>query len=78
MQTSIVAIFLLRTSQGRKWLQGAESYGKMWQRGDVIGCMIDMNDKTISTLALLLSASHDASSTLFCEHVLQASLSTAS
>ena len=27
----------------------------MWQRGDVIGCMIDMNDKTISTLALLMS-----------------------
>jgi len=36
--------------QGRKWHQGSEAYGKVWQKGDVIGCMIDMTDKTISKL----------------------------
>ncbi|XP_041353187.1 ryanodine receptor-like isoform X2 [Gigantopelta aegis] len=33
---------------GRKWNLEAESYGKMWQTGDVIGCMLDMHDKTVS------------------------------
>ena len=35
-------------SQGRKWHQGSEAYGKVWQKTDVIGCMLDMTDKTIS------------------------------
>lgn len=34
--------------QGRKWNHGAEPYGKQWRSGDVIGCMLDLNDKTIS------------------------------
>lgn len=51
---------------GRKWHQGAESYGKEWkvewfdfrvvppkiyerfQIGDVVGCFLDLNDRTIS------------------------------
>jgi ryanodine receptor 2 len=33
---------------GRKWHQGSEAYGKVWQKGDVIGCMLDITDKTIS------------------------------
>jgi len=33
---------------GRKWNQGSEQYGKVWQKGDVIGCMLDITDKTIS------------------------------
>ena len=41
---------LLFLMQGRKWHQGSEAYGKVWQKGDVIGCMIDMTDKTISKL----------------------------
>ncbi|XP_048259812.1 ryanodine receptor-like isoform X9 [Haliotis rufescens] len=33
---------------GRKWHEGSEQYGKVWQTGDVIGCLLDMNDKTVS------------------------------
>ncbi|XP_048731868.2 ryanodine receptor-like isoform X6 [Ostrea edulis] len=33
---------------GRKWNHGAEQYGKLWKTGDVIGCMLDLNDKTIT------------------------------
>ncbi|KAL4238125.1 Ryanodine receptor 2 [Mactra antiquata] len=32
----------------RKWNLGAESYGKAWQTGDIVGCMLDLNDKTIT------------------------------
>ncbi|CAH1792824.1 unnamed protein product, partial [Owenia fusiformis] len=32
----------------KKWHQGAESYGKQWQEGDVIGCLLDITDKTIT------------------------------
>ncbi|XP_052827801.1 ryanodine receptor isoform X7 [Octopus bimaculoides] len=32
----------------RKWFQGSEPYGKCWQAGDVIGCMLDLNDKIIT------------------------------
>ncbi|XP_071036526.1 ryanodine receptor [Parasteatoda tepidariorum] len=27
---------------------GTESYGKQWQVGDVVGCLLDLNDRTIS------------------------------
>ncbi|CAI5451931.1 unnamed protein product [Caenorhabditis angaria] len=33
---------------GRKWHQGPESYGKEWKIGDVVGCFLDLNDRTIS------------------------------
>ena len=33
---------------GRKWHQGPEVYGKEWKIGDVIGCFLDLNDRTIS------------------------------
>ena len=29
---------------------GAEAYGKIWNKGDIIGCMLDVPDKTISKL----------------------------
>ncbi|BFZ07812.1 hypothetical protein BsWGS_10847 [Bradybaena similaris] len=32
----------------RKWYNGAEAYGKNWSAGDVIGCMLDLHDFTIS------------------------------
>ncbi|GMR59737.1 hypothetical protein PMAYCL1PPCAC_29932, partial [Pristionchus mayeri] len=32
----------------RKWHQGAETYGKEWKIGDVIGCFLDLNDRTIA------------------------------
>ncbi|KAH3855014.1 hypothetical protein DPMN_097574, partial [Dreissena polymorpha] len=33
---------------GRKWNQGAEFYGKQWKTGDVVGCMLDLSDRTIT------------------------------
>ncbi|KAL3874970.1 hypothetical protein ACJMK2_037916, partial [Sinanodonta woodiana] len=35
-------------SAGRKWHVGAEPYGKVWNEGDVIGCMLDMKDRTVT------------------------------
>ncbi|XP_050406916.2 ryanodine receptor [Patella vulgata] len=32
----------------RKWNHGSDPYGKRWQTGDVIGCLLDLHDKTIS------------------------------
>ncbi|XP_025103910.1 ryanodine receptor-like isoform X4 [Pomacea canaliculata] len=33
----------------RKWHMGNhEAFGKQWQKGDVIGCMLDLHDNTIS------------------------------
>ncbi|XP_053408017.1 ryanodine receptor-like isoform X6 [Mercenaria mercenaria] len=33
---------------GRKWNMGAEFYGKTWKTGDVVGCMLDLHDRTIT------------------------------
>ena len=32
----------------KKWHQGAEQYGREWKAGDVVGCFMDLNDRTIS------------------------------
>jgi ryanodine receptor 2 len=32
----------------KKWHQGAEQYGREWKIGDVVGCFLDLNDRTIS------------------------------
>jgi len=40
--------------QGRKWNMGDEYYGKQWQTGDVVGCMLDLHDKTISKPDILV------------------------
>ncbi|CAK5073642.1 unnamed protein product [Meloidogyne enterolobii] len=32
----------------KKWHQGAEHYGRAWKIGDVVGCFLDLNDRTIS------------------------------
>lgn len=32
----------------KKWNAGPEPYGKRWKAGDVIGCFLDLNDRTIS------------------------------
>ncbi len=31
----------------KKWHIGAEHYGKRWKTGDVVGCFLDLNDRTI-------------------------------
>lgn len=32
----------------KKWHQGAEHYGREWKVGEVVGCFLDLNDRTIS------------------------------
>lgn len=32
----------------KKWHQGAEHYGREWKVGDIVGCFLDLNDRTIS------------------------------
>lgn len=39
------------SSQARKWHHGShEAFGKTLQKGDTIGCMLDLHDKTICEL----------------------------
>lgn len=33
--------------QAQRWHQGNEHYGRSWQAGDVVGCMVDMNEHTM-------------------------------
>lgn len=46
--TETLRMELLQIFQGRKWHQGAEPFGRPWQVGDVVGCLLDLHDKTIS------------------------------
>ena len=34
--------------QAQRWHVGAESFGRSWQAGDVVGCMIDLGESHIS------------------------------
>ena len=38
----------LSLSQARKWHRTSESFGQRWSVGDVIGCLLDIEEKTIS------------------------------
>lgn len=41
-------IFLLDPpSQVQRWHQGNEHFGRAWQTGDVVGCMVDLNERTM-------------------------------
>uniref|UniRef100_A0A6I8PDZ5 Ryanodine receptor 2 n=1 Tax=Ornithorhynchus anatinus TaxID=9258 RepID=A0A6I8PDZ5_ORNAN len=33
--------------KAQRWHQGNEHYGRAWQAGDVVGCMVDMNERTL-------------------------------
>lgn len=33
--------------QAQRWHQGNEHFGRSWQSGDVVGCMVDMNERTM-------------------------------
>ena len=37
----------LSYAQAQKWHIGNESFGRPWQSGDVVGCMIDLIDMNI-------------------------------
>lgn len=40
-------VFLGFSSQGQRWHLGSEPFGRPWQSGDVVGCMIDLTENTI-------------------------------
>lgn len=31
----------------QRWHQGNEHFGRAWQIGDVVGCMVDLNEHTM-------------------------------
>lgn len=40
-------IFNLFFFQGQCWHQGSGFFGRSWQPGDVVGCMINLDDKSM-------------------------------
>ncbi|KAJ7424709.1 hypothetical protein BTVI_05383 [Pitangus sulphuratus] len=39
--------FVFEGSKGQRWHQGSGFFGRSWQPGDVVGCMINLGDKSI-------------------------------
>ncbi|KAJ7417044.1 hypothetical protein WISP_66534 [Willisornis vidua] len=39
--------FVFEGSKGQRWHQGSGFFGRSWQPGDVVGCMINLDDKSI-------------------------------
>ncbi|XP_030130387.4 ryanodine receptor 3 isoform X18 [Taeniopygia guttata] len=39
--------FVFEGSKGQCWHQGSGFFGRSWQSGDVVGCMINLDDKSI-------------------------------
>ncbi|KAM6311510.1 ryanodine receptor 3 [Aegotheles albertisi] len=39
--------FVFEGSKGQRWHQGGGFFGRSWQPGDVVGCMINLDDKSI-------------------------------
>uniref|UniRef100_A0A8D2L723 Ryanodine receptor 3 n=1 Tax=Varanus komodoensis TaxID=61221 RepID=A0A8D2L723_VARKO len=39
--------FVFEGSKGQRWHQGSGFFGRNWQAGDVVGCMINLDDKSI-------------------------------
>lgn len=39
--------FLFVLLQVQRWHQGNEHFGRAWQTGDVVGCMVDLNEHTM-------------------------------
>uniref|UniRef100_A0A8C4VEF0 Ryanodine receptor 3 n=1 Tax=Falco tinnunculus TaxID=100819 RepID=A0A8C4VEF0_FALTI len=39
--------FVFEGSKGQRWHQGSGFFGRTWQPGDVVGCMINLDDKSI-------------------------------
>lgn len=33
--------------QAQRWHQGNEHFGRSWLAGDIVGCMVDLNERTI-------------------------------
>ncbi|KYO28312.1 ryanodine receptor 3 isoform C [Alligator mississippiensis] len=39
--------FVFEGSKGQRWHQGSGFFGRNWQPGDVVGCMINLDDKSM-------------------------------
>nr|XP_021335867.1 ryanodine receptor 2 [Danio rerio] len=39
--------FVFDGFKAQRWHQGNEHFGRSWQSGDVVGCMVDMNERTM-------------------------------
>ncbi|XP_064421057.1 ryanodine receptor 3 isoform X3 [Latimeria chalumnae] len=39
--------FVFHGSQGQRWHQGSTYFGRTWQPGDIVGCMIDVTDQSM-------------------------------
>ncbi len=37
----------------KKWHQGPDMYGKEWHVHDIVGCLLDLNDRTISNVCII-------------------------
>lgn len=44
---SLSNTFSLSSLQGRLWHQGSEQLGHVWQMGDIVGCMLDLDQCTV-------------------------------
>ena len=45
--TGDVCVYPVCFAQAQRWHQGNEHFGRSWQSGDVVGCMVDMNEQTM-------------------------------
>nr|XP_032804165.1 ryanodine receptor 2-like isoform X12 [Petromyzon marinus] len=39
--------FVFDGLKSQKWHQGGEHFGRAWQPGDVVGCLVDLNDRIV-------------------------------
>ncbi|PKU46315.1 ryanodine receptor 3 [Limosa lapponica baueri] len=44
---NLVPVIEIMLTKGQRWHQGSGFFGRSWQPGDVVGCMINLDDKSI-------------------------------
>ena len=47
IRTSYVHVYTYVTMQSRKWHTESENFGRRWSVGDVVGCLLNIDGKTI-------------------------------
>lgn len=66
-------------SQGQRWHQGSGYFGRTWQPGDVVGCMINLDDASmIFTLNGELLITNKGSELAFADYEIENGKSTIS
>lgn len=43
----LIVILVVVCVQAQRWHVGSEPFGRQWQPGDVVGCMIDLSEQNI-------------------------------